>query len=151
MKKTLTLILSMSLCYSAYACNKSDNNASGEATQEAVADPMQDKGVGPVTSVELGALDNALAAKGEKIFSNNCKACHKIEKRKIGPALKGVTKHRSPEWIMNMILNPERMVKENEAAKKLLMEYSAPMSNQNLSQDEARAVLEYFRKIDAGS
>ena len=37
------------------------------------------------------------------------------------------------------------MVKENPAAKQLLAEYIAPMANQSLTQDEARAVLEYFR------
>jgi len=37
------------------------------------------------------------------------------------------------------------MVVENAKAKELLMEFSAPMANQNLTEDEARAVLEYFR------
>ncbi|MDH3321965.1 MAG: cytochrome c, partial [Flavobacteriaceae bacterium] len=55
------------------------------------------------------------------------------------------TERRSPEWIMNMILNPEVMVVENETAKQLLIEYSAPMANQSLTEDEARAILEYFR------
>jgi len=46
---------------------------------------------------------------------------------------------------MNMILNPDQMIKENPIAKKLFMEYLAPMANQNLTQDEARSILEYFR------
>jgi hypothetical protein len=59
-------------------------------------------GVGPIQSkIELGALDNALAQKNEK-----CAACHKIKERYVGPAIKGVTKRRAPEWIMNMILAP---------------------------------------------
>ena len=44
-----------------------------------------------------------------------------------------------------MILDPELMVKENEIARQLLIEYSAPMANQNLTEDEARKILEYFR------
>ena len=64
-------------------------------------------GVGPIQSkIELGALDNALAQKGEKIFNEKCTACHKIKERYVGPAIKGVTKRRAPEWIMNMILAP---------------------------------------------
>ena len=55
---------------------------------------------------------------------------------------------RTPEWIMNMILNPEQMVKENPLAKNLLIEFNgAPMANQNLTKEEARAVLEYFRTL----
>ena len=108
-------------------------------------DPMKDKGVGPIKSITLGEIDNALAEKGKGIFKAKCTACHKINKRFVGPALKGVTKKQTPGWIMNMILNPEVMVVENAKARELLMEFSAPMANQNLTEDEARAVLEYFR------
>ena len=114
-------------------------------TEVVTGDYMNDKGVGPITSLELGELDTALAGKGKGIYKAKCTACHKISKRFVGPGLKGVTQRRSPEWIMNMILDPERMVVENEAAKQLLMEYNAPMANQNLTEDEARAILEYFR------
>jgi hypothetical protein len=41
------------------------------------------------------------------------------------------------------------MVKEDATAKALLGEYIAPMANQNLSEDDARSVLEYFRQYDA--
>ena len=71
-----------------------------------------------------------------------------MDKKFIGPALDGVTLRRSPEWVMNMILNPEVMVKENLIARELLMEYIAPMANQNLTPQEARAILEYFRQYD---
>jgi cytochrome c len=39
-------------------------------------------------------------------------------------------------------------VKEDPIAKKLLVEYNmSPMANQNLSEADARAVLEYFRTL----
>jgi len=114
--------------------------------EASTANFMDDKGVGPIKSVELGELDTALAGKGKAAFkSNGCTSCHKISKRFVGPALKGVTKRQSPEWIMNMILNPEVMVVENATAKALLAEYNAPMANQNVSEEDARAILEYFR------
>ena len=122
-----------------------ETTEAAETTAEE-ADPMSDKGVGPVSSVELAdEIDQEMATKGEELFKSKCTACHKIEKRLVGPALKGVTERRSPEWIMNMILNPENMVNEDPIAKQLLAEYSAPMSNQSLTEDEARAILEYFR------
>jgi cytochrome c len=108
-------------------------------------DPMSDKGVGPIKNISLSEIDQAMVAEGEAIFKAKCTACHKISKRFVGPGLKGVTQRRTPEWIMNMILNPDVMVVENPAAKQLLIEYSAPMANQSLTEDEARKILEYFR------
>jgi len=103
------------------------------------------KGVGPITSIELAEIDDALVETGKEIFKANCTSCHKMKKRFVGPALDGVIDRRSPEWIMNMILNPEEMVEKDETAKALLMEYSAPMANQSLTEDQARAILEFFR------
>lgn len=103
-------------------------------------------GIGPIKEeIQLSAIDNALAAKGKEIYEKKCTQCHKVEKRYIGPALKCVTERRSPAWIMNMILNPEEMVKKDPIAKKLIGEYSAPMANQNLTVEEARALLEFLR------
>jgi len=146
--KTLSLILLSALFTVSCGGDKKEKTPTTpkkEVKVEAPADPMKDKGIGPIKSVTLGDLDQALASKGKGIFKLKCSACHKISKRVVGPALKGVTLRRSPEWIMNMILNPEVMVAENPIAKKLLAEYLAPMANQNLTQDEARAILEYFR------
>lgn len=109
---------------------------------------LDNKGVGPVKSVTLADIDQSLAAKGQEIFKNMCMACHKPDKKFIGPAPKGILERRSPEWVMNMILNPEVMIKEDPLAKDLLEEFNgAPMANQNLTEDEARAVLEYFRTL----
>jgi mono/diheme cytochrome c family protein len=112
-------------------------------------DPMSNKGIGPVTSVTLaGSVDQALADKGKAVYEKMCTACHKPTEKFIGPSPKGILDRRSPEWIMNMILNPEQMVKEDPIAKKLLMEFNgSPMANQNLTEEEARAVLEYFRTL----
>ena len=49
---------------------------------------------------------------------------------------------------MNMILNPDGMLKEDPIAQALLKEYNnTPMLNQNLSEEEARAVAEYLRTL----
>jgi mono/diheme cytochrome c family protein len=109
-------------------------------------DPMLNKGVGTITSVTLGDIDDALVSEGETIFKAKCSACHKITKKLVGPALKGITERRSPEWIMNMALNPELMIEKDPIAQQLFIEYNrAPMANQNITETEARALLEYFR------
>jgi len=110
------------------------------------SDPMSNKGIGPISSLTLGEIDQALVAEGETIFKAKCTACHKISKKFVGPALKGITQRRSPEWIMNMTLNPEEMIANDPIAKQLLIEANgAPMANQNITEEEARALLEYFR------
>ena len=110
---------------------------------------LTNKGVGPIKSVTLAAdVDQALATKGKDIYDKMCTACHRADKKFIGPPPTGIMSKRTPEWIMNMILNPEEMTKEDPLAKKLLMEFNgSPMANQNLTEDEARAVLEYFRTL----
>ncbi|EGV44005.2 cytochrome c [Bizionia argentinensis JUB59] len=110
---------------------------------------LTNKGVGPIKSLTLDAnIDQAMVIKGEEVFSKMCTACHRTDKKFIGPAPTGILERRTPEWVMNMILNPEQMVKEDPLAKELLMEFNgSPMANQNLTEVEARAVLEYFRTL----
>ncbi|MEX2595327.1 MAG: cytochrome c [Salibacteraceae bacterium] len=106
-------------------------------------------GVGPIKDeVVLSKINPELAKEGEAIFTQMCTACHKMDKRHVGPPLNGVIERRNPTWVMNMILDPEQMVKEDPVAKALLAEYLSPMANQNLTEDQARAVLEYFRQYD---
>lgn len=147
--KLVVLACVVTLAYSCGSEGKKEVKTSApvEVKKEVVADadPMKDLGIGPVKSVTLGEIDEAMVAEGKALFKLKCSACHKISKRVVGPAMANVTKRRSPEWIMNMILNPEVMVEKNPIAKKLLAEYLAPMANQNLTEKEARLILEYFR------
>lgn len=113
-----------------------------------LGDPMSMKGIGPVTSIELGELDQAMADEGKEIFEANCTACHKIDKKFVGPMMKDVMKRRSPEWVMNMILNPEEMIQKDPLAKQVMVESNmAIMANQSLTEDQARKILEYFRTL----
>lgn len=125
---------------------KLENKASSSA---AATDPMTDKGVGTITNVELAAIDEGLVAEGQELFSKNCTACHKTDKKYIGPALHGVTERRTPEWIMNMILDPTNMIQKDPIAKQLVGENNgAVMADQNLTEEQARAILEYFRTLN---
>ena len=110
---------------------------------------LENKGVGPITEVVLNAeIDTDLARTGEGVFKQSCVICHKPDVKFIGPAPKGILDRRSPEWVMNMILNPGRMLRDDPLAKDLFMEFNGtPMSDMGLTEDQARAVLEYFRTI----
>jgi len=43
------------------------------------------------------------AANGKKLFKQNCAACHKLDKKAVGPALAGVTERRTEEWLVSWI------------------------------------------------
>ena len=107
------------------------------------------KGVGPVKSVTLDTeIDQEMASKGKEVYDQMCLACHRIGKKFIGPPPNGILERRTPEWVMNMILNPQEMVQQDPLARDLLQEFNgSPMSNQGLTEDQARAVLEYFRTL----
>lgn len=156
MKASALYLLTFFLFLTAFGCSSDKSEpaaADGAAKPKSMvaeeADPMSNKGIGPVSSVEMNAaIDQEMAKKGEAVYAKMCMACHKPTEKFIGPAPKGILERRSPEWVMNMILNPEQMVKEDPIAKKLLMEFNgSPMANQHLTEDEARQVLEYFRTL----
>ena len=111
---------------------------------------LENKGVGPITNVILEDKVNiSMANSGEKLFNQLCTSCHMINEDYIGPAMSGILGRRSPEWIMNMILNPIQMLEEDPIAIELLEQYDFEyMYNQNLLDEEAREILEYFRLLD---
>ena len=110
---------------------------------------LNNKGVGKIKNLELPAtIDNAMVERGAALFKTNCTACHKTNKRFIGPNPTGIMERRSPEWIMNMILDPKLMTEEDQCAKDLLVEFNgAAMANQNMTEEQARDILEYFRTL----
>ncbi len=116
-----------------------------EAQETKPAETPQDKGIGPIKEMKPGPLDQNLASTGQTLFKANCVVCHELDKKKVGPPLRDVTVRRTPEYVMNMILNFAEMEKKDPEVKKLIKEYNAYMSVQTLTQDQARALLEYLR------
>ncbi len=93
-----------------------------------------------------------LAKKGEELFkTKGCLACHYPDKERnvklVGPGLKNIHKERSEEWLIAMITKPDSMLKYDKEAQRLLKEYGTPMPNQNVSIEEAKAIIEYIKKI----
>ena len=110
---------------------------------------LTNKGIGPVKSLEFPTeIDQAMATKGAAVYKSKCTACHKIGKKFIGPPPNGIFEKRSPEWIMNMILNPDEMVKKDPDAKALLMEFNgSPMANQNLTEEEVNSIEVFLNSL----
>lgn len=157
MKKSIPFIIAL-VAFGLAGCG-----ASGTKSTESISAPeieadlgsastritLDDKGVGQITSIELDEeLNQEWVTEGKTIFEKNCTACHKLDKRFIGPSPAGILKRRSPEWIMNMILDPQLMTEQDRCAKDLLIEFNgAAMANQNLSVEETRSILEFFRTL----
>ena len=89
-----------------------------------------------------------MVIQGKELFETYCTACHKTDKKFIGPAPQGILERRTPEWVMNMIISPEVMVEKDPLARALLIEFNgAPMANQGITEEQAREILEYFRTL----
>lgn len=138
-----TLLFTLALLTLA-ACGSNDATPS-----EAALPPAAPAAELPIQEVELGPIDGALASEGQQLFETRCTTCHKLADRYIGPPLGGVMERREAVWVMNMILSPEKMLQVDKAAQELLAEYSVPMTNQNLTEADARAILEYLRQTQA--
>lgn len=151
MKKAALLIVSALL----FSCQQKQVEEAPKAEapkvqEEKKEEVVSDIGIGPIKELKLGPIDQSLVKKGKEIFESKCAACHKFDEKYVGPPLRGVTKRRKPEWIMNIILNPSEMIQKDPIAKELLAEYLTPMPFQNVSEEDARAILEYLRSVDEG-
>lgn len=94
-------------------------------------------------------IDMGMVAEGKQIAEVKCLACHSFgSNRVVGPGWENILKQRSPEWIMNMILHTDAMLENDPEAQAMLEECLVRMPNQNLSDNEARDVLEFMRTLD---
>ena len=155
MKKVILLPFMCLLIYSCSsnsASNTGTGTASGTDLKAANGNPSYDpnRGEGKFMHVDLGtALDEKMAANGKKIYDIKCGACHKLTTEKlVGPGWTGVTTRHSPEWIMNFVTNTDIMLNKDPKAQAMLELCMVRMPNQNLSDDDARALLEFMRQND---
>lgn len=152
MKKfAVTLIIISAM----YACgNQNGSPAAVKTTEEKTAseNPPYDpnRGEGKFKNVDVPAkLDAAMADGGSKIYSVKCSACHKTTDEKlVGPGWKGVTARHTAPWIMNFITNTDEMLTKDPKAQAQLEICLVRMPNQNLSDADARNLLEFMRKND---
>ena len=60
-----------------------------------------------VFSISLSAQD---ATNGKKLFKANCAACHKLDKKLVGPPLKGISEKRENKWLKSWIKNSAELI-----------------------------------------
>ena len=131
------------------SCSNTDKSGNSE-TQTAGVIPKDTTVKGAMRYVDLeDPLEEDLIARGSEIFELRCSACHELSDEKlVAPGWEGLTNRRSPEWIMNMIMNVNIMLEFDSAAHQLLEENETVMPEQYLAVDDARSVLEFIRNND---
>ncbi len=101
--------------------------------------------------------DAAIISAGEKLFNGNCKACHRVKQKLVGPALAGVeTRVPSVEWVFNWVRNPAKVIASgDEYANKLYNEYNKSQMTafNTYTNEQILSILAYVKaeaeKVDA--
>lgn len=143
------------LLLTVYSCNNEKKEETSETHKPVSMLPEEPKddgqGVGKHKNDQFLAIDDAMAKKGEALFTTKCTACHKTTTEKVlGPGLKGVTTRRSASWIMNMITNPKEMTEKDPTAKQLFETHNkTQMTFQDVSDEQAHEILQFLQKNDA--
>ena len=62
----------------------------------------------------LGLSQDADIQAGKALFNSNCAACHQLNRKAVGPALRGVTEKYDKEWLYSWIKNGTQMIKDGD-------------------------------------
>jgi len=153
--KKLSVILVLAIFIAACGNNSNkpatdpyDSKADNKSGENPSYDP--NRGEGKFKSVDVAAtLDASMASNGEKVYSVKCSGCHKTtEEKLVGPGWHGVTSRHAPVWIMNFVTNTDEMLNKDPKAQAQLEICLVRMPNQNLTDEDARNLLEFMRKND---
>jgi mono/diheme cytochrome c family protein len=89
-------------------------------------------------------------AKGKELFDGNCKACHQVHKRGVGPALAGLSDRRDEAWIIAFVKNSQRVIQSGDSyAVALFKEYNNTVMppHEFLSDDDVRNIIAYVNSV----
>lgn len=148
---TVALLTSLLLFSACGNGETTDNNGTASETEEQGLTEFElEHGIGPVTErLEISDdIDEDLRLRGQNVFEMKCEMCHNMEGRMVGPELGNVMDRRSPEFVMNMILNPGEMANEHPVGQEMLQEHMTVMPFQNVNREDARAIVEFLRDYD---
>jgi cytochrome c5 len=150
-RKTPLLVAILMLAFIACTSKKEAEDAAKKSPSPSEAAAPQPEVHGTeVKAIELtNPLNKEWVSAGKVNYELKCLACHKLSNEKlVGPGWAGVTKRREPLWIMNMITNVDMMLEKDPEAQKMLEECLVRMPNQNISQEDARKLIEFMRSND---
>ncbi len=85
---------------------------------------------------------------GEEIFDTQCAACHRMERKLVGPSLKDITKRHDKKWLLSFIVDNQKLIqKKDSAALSIWIEYNkSPMPNfKHLTEKELEDLYYYLK------
>ena len=109
------------------------------------------------TQAQEISSDPAVIKEGESLFNANCKSCHAVKRKLVGPALADV-ENRVPsiQWLKEWVRNPAKVIASgDEYANKIYNEYQKAQMTAftNFKDDQIMAILAYVKaeanKVDA--
>jgi mono/diheme cytochrome c family protein len=65
----------------------------------------------PTPPAAAAGVDPAVLKAGQALFEGNCKTCHAVHEKKVGPALKDILKRRDIVWIKKFVRNSQKVIK----------------------------------------
>jgi mono/diheme cytochrome c family protein len=92
------------------------------------------------------------AVKGKELFNTNCAACHNLDRKMTGPALRGVTGRHKRDWFYGWIKNSSALIKAGDPdAVKLFAEnnQSVMTAFPQLSNGDIDNILAYTDEVKA--
>jgi len=93
--------------------------------------------------------DPVVVKQGEDLFNMNCKSCHKVKEKLVGPALAGVdARVPSIQWLKDWIRNSSKLIASgDEYANKIFNDYqkSQMTAFTSLKDDQIMAILAYVK------
>ena len=101
-----------------------------------------------ISTASLSAHSQSIE-EGEELYKANCTACHQIDGKLIGPALRNVGDKYSEEWLIKWIKNSAEMIASGDPdAIAIYEEYNkSPMTAfPYFSDDDVRSILAYIEQ-----
>ncbi|WP_306353413.1 c-type cytochrome [Flavobacterium sp. '19STA2R22 D10 B1'] len=90
--------------------------------------------------------------KGKALFNSNCAACHKLDAKSTGPALRGVAAKHDREWLYKWVHNSSEMIKSGDAQAVKIFEENGKVAMTafpQLSTEDIDNILAYTSEVKA--
>ncbi|MEI6306267.1 MAG: cytochrome c, partial [Deltaproteobacteria bacterium] len=83
---------------------------------------------------------------GKELFDKQCASCHSIGGGDGGgPDLKGVTEKRQTEWLVRVIVEPDKLTAAKDPVQaELVKKAGFEMPNLGISSDDAKKIIAYL-------
>ncbi|WP_298432131.1 c-type cytochrome [Geobacter sp.] len=100
----------------------------------------------------LSLAPHAYGDAGKDLFDKQCSGCHTIGGGDAGgPDLKGITGKRPEEWLVKVIVEPDKLTAARDPVQlELVKKHGYEMPNLGISRDDALQIIAYLKGAGGG-